>query len=504
KFMQEITTMQSSASRSGILESADILKQRLAQLKLNSAFQNLENGNLKFEAMVENSNILLAKFAQTFSSDETLPSEIQKVLKQFTSKCYVSRSIEEAQNITDELYGKGKYIIQKTLKAGTIGETYIAKTADNKEVILKMVKEGVSKEKFAQDRAMFTKYVNEFVSDATEREYKLNLINSLFDAWNKELDYGIEAQNAKNLADNVKRFSVAQTLAVGSKNGQNISMVQEKANGIALDELLEMIGEFKKDKNNYLTKYAKEIEKNPALKNPNDWMNDLGIAYQKAQNEQAMFIGKSGTRTIHADPHTGNVFIDFDSANKPKIVYIDAGNVVERTNSQTLQDIALSLNMMIGNSQGIADAMLEGAILPSGADKAKIAQRFSQLLNERLYQAGVDVKNTKYTQSTINNIMKELNIIPNSGNSNLMKATLQRIETSRAINNVCGISSSKVVDIKDLGSGILKSLKANPKETMETIKPIIKWAYQNNDQAMITFFQMIIKKANIDPATIAA
>ena len=46
-------------------------------------------------------------------------------------------------------------------------------------------------------------------------------------------------------------------------------------------------------------------------------------------------------------------------------------------------------------------------------------------------------------------------------------------------------------------NGILKSFKANPKETWQTIKPIMKWAYQNNDQAMITFFQMIIKNAGV-------
>ena len=110
-------------------------------------------------------------------------------------------------------------------------------------------------------------------------------------------------------------------------------------------------------------------------------------------------------------------------------------------------------------------------------------------MDERLYKAEVNLKNTQYVQNTINGIMKELNIIPNSGNSNLMKATLQRIETLRAINGACGTSSNRVVDIKDLFSGILKSFKINPKETWQTIEPIMKWAYQNNDQAMMTFFK---------------
>ena len=495
KLEQQITSVQSSASRSGMEESADVLRKRLERLTATEEFKKLPRKK-QIQAIMEESNILLAKFAQTFSSDKSLPDNVLSVLKEFTSKGITFREIPEAQKLADELYGAGKYTITAKLKAGTIGETYLAQTKDGSEVILKMLKDGVTPEKFAQDRAMFIKYINEFVTDSTEREYKLNLINGMFDAWDKELDFGLEAQNARQLADNVKRFRVAQTIEVGTKNGQNISMVQEKAKGIALDDLLEMIELYNKNKSEYFIKYADKIEKNPALKTPENWMSDLGTAYQKAQNEQAMFIGKSGTRTIHADPHKGNVFVDFDvKTGKPNIIYIDAGNVAQRTNIQTLKDIALSLNMMIGNSQGIADAMLEGATLPNGADKKELSKKFAKLLDERLYHAGVDLKNTQYTQNTINGIMKELNIIPDSGNSNLMKATLQRIETSREINSICGTTSSKVVDIEDLAAGILKSFKVNPKETLKTIKPIIKWAYQNNDQAMITFFQMIMKQA---------
>ena len=497
KLEEQLTSMQSSAARSGLSESADILRTRLLKLTSSEAFKNMPREK-QIQAIMEESNILVSKFAQTYSSDDTLPPDVLNVLKQFTSKGITSRNVSQAQALTDELYGAGKYTIKKSFGAGTIGETYLAETADGTEVIVKMLKEGVTSEKFAQDRAMFIKYVDEFVTDPAEKEYKSKLINSMFDAWDRELDFGIEAQSAKDLAQEAKRFSVAQTLEIGTQNGKNISIIQEKANGVPLDGLLKMIELYKENPTEYFAKYAKEIEANPALKTPENWMGDLGVAYQRAQNEQAMFITKSGIKTIHADPHPGNVFVDFDATTgKPKIVYIDAGNVIQRTNSQTLQDIGLSLNMMVGNSKGIAEAMLDGAVLPSGADKAQVAEQFAKLLDERLYKAGVNLKDPKYTKATINNIMKELNVVPDPNSSNMLKATMQRIETSRAINNACGSTSSKVVDIKDLMNGILKSFKANPKETWQTIKPIMKWAYQNNDQAMITFFQMIIKNAGV-------
>ena len=501
KLEQQITDMQSSAARSGITESADVLKTRLDKLMASEEFKNMTREE-QVQAIMENSNILLSKFAQTFSTDDSLPTEVSKIFKQFTSNCTVSRNITQAQQFTDELYGAGKYTILKSFGAGTIGETYLAKTADGTEVVIKMLKDGVTPERFAEDRAVFIKYISEFVSDPAEKEYKTNLINSMFDAWDRELNFGLEAQGAKDMAQGAKRFNVAQTLEIGSYNGQNVSLVMEKADGIRLDNLLEMIKLYKENPAEYFSKYAEEIEINPALKNPESWINDLGTIYQKAQNEQFLFVGSDNTRTLHADPHPGNVFIDFDSqTNKPIINYIDTGNTVQRTNSQTLQDIGLSINMMFGNSEGIARSMLDGAILPVGADKEVLVKQFAQMLDDKLYQAGVNLKSTQYTQNTINSIMKELNIVPNAGNSNLMKATLQRIETSRAINRVCGTSPSKAVDINDLATGILKSFKVNPKETWQTITPIIKWAYKNNDQAMITFFQMIMKNANTQTAT---
>lgn len=502
KLEKQIAEAQSSAARSGIMDSADILRARMEKLATSKEFANMTREE-QVQAVVENSNILLSKFAQTFSTDDSLPEEVSKLLKQFTSNCTVSRNMSQAQQFADELYGAGKYTLVKSFGAGTIGETYLAKTTDGTEVVIKMLKDGVTPERFAQDRGVFVKYISEFVSDPAEKEYKTNLVNSMFDAWDKELNFGLEAQGAKDMAKGAKRFNVAQTLEVGSCNGQNVSLVMEKAKGVRLDNLLEMIKLYKENPSEYFSKYAKEIEANPALKTPENWLNELGTTYQKAQNEQAMFVGQNGTRTIHADPHPGNVFIDFDSqTNKPIINYIDTGNTVQRTSAQTLQDIGLSINMMFGNSEGIARAMMDGAVLPNGANQETLVKQFAQMLDERLYKAGVNLKSTQYTQNVINDIMKELSIVPNAGNSNLMKATLQRIETSRAINRVCGTSSSKVVDIKDLATGIIKSFRVNPKETWQTIKPIMQWAYKNDDQAMITFFQMIMKNVNTQAAMV--
>lgn len=493
----QVNSIKTSAKKSGIIDTAKVLAGRLNKRINTKGFEELSK-EAKIQAIVEDSNILLAKFAQTMSSDESLPADAQKLLKQFTSNCTVSREMPEAQILTDELYGKGKYTLLKSFGAGTIGETYLAKDSSGQEVVIKMLKDGVTPEKFAEDRKAFTGYISEYVTDPAQKEYKLNLINGMFDAWDTELNFALEAKAAQEMAVGAKRFNVAQTLEVGTKNGQNISLVMQKAKGVRLDTLIDMIKLYRENPSEYFTKYSKEFEANPALKTPEKWMNDLPIAYQKAQNEQVMFTGKNGKKRIQGDPHGGNVFVDFDSkTGKPIITYIDLGNSIERTDKEVLQDLNLSLNTMFGNTSGIANFMLDGAVLPNGANKVELANKFAQLLDEKLFKADINLMNVVYTQTTIDGIMKDLNIIPKSSDSNLLKATFQRVKTLREICLATGNQENRVVDMKDLCLGILKSFKTNPKETLKTIKPIIQWACENHNHAMTTAFQMVMNYADV-------
>lgn len=93
-----------------------------------------------------------------------------------------------------------------------------------------------------------------------------------------------------------------------------------------------------------MTKNVSLITQYSRIKDYKNWKSGLGLQFQKAQNEQVMFLAKGGTRTIHADPHTGNT--------------------VTRSASETLEDITLFVNMMIGNSKGIASYLIQSATLP--------------------------------------------------------------------------------------------------------------------------------------------
>ena len=313
----------------------------------------------------------------------------------------------------------------------------------------------------------------------------------MFDAWKKELDLSIEAQGARSMAASAKRFKVVSPIEVGTLNGQNISLVMEKADGVPLDKLIEMIKQYKADPAVYAQKYADLIKSYPALENPDKWMDLLPEVYQRAQNEQAMFVAKNGIRTIHADPHPGNVFVNFGKKGKPEITYIDTGNVINRSSKETLRDISLALNTVVGNSKGIAETIVERAVIPAGANKKQIVEEFTKLLDERLYKAHVNLTNPQYANTVINDIMRKLNIIIDSGDANLLKATLKREETLKELSRVCGTSVQRRVDLKDLVQGLMRSTGQHPIETWKTLKPIISWVYNNRDQAMRTVFQLL-------------
>lgn len=505
---ESIQSAEETASRSGLKDYTATLKERISSRVSKDGFDNLSN-TAKMQAVIEDSNIAFSKFIQTMSSNENLPPEMKKLFKEFTSNCTVSRNMDQAQELANELYGNGKYTIKKSFGAGTIGETYLAKDANGKEVVIKMLKDGVNPQKFDADKQAIVKYINEFETDATAKEYKLSLVEGLFDSWNKELDFQQEALGAQNMAKNAKRFDVAQTLEVGSKNGQNVSLVMEKASGVRLDTLSSMANFVKENPTDYMTKSIKDaegkelnpwiknadmIEDNPWLKDTDSWTKTVPVAYQKAQNEQFMFATKTGNKTLHADPHGGNVFVDVDvKTGKPKITYIDTGNTVQRTNAEVLKDLGWTMNLMVGNSKGIAEKLLDGAKLPSGASKKEITDKLAQELDTKLFKAGVNLKDIDFTQNTMNGILKDLGVIPDAGNANFFKASLQRVKTHRELLDSCGEAVNRKQDLKDLAVGMALAFKSNPKEAVKTFGPIIKYVKQNDYDAMRVFFQMFQK-----------
>lgn len=316
--------------------------------------------------MLQKGGVGPSKFAQIISSDADMMSkfspEIQEVIKKTQSENPFSRSLSEAQDIVNRAFSPKQKLIGaieegaitkpeieliKPLSAGTVGEAYLARTGNGKEVIVKMIKQGVDAEQLKLEEQIYTRLIAELAPNEAIAETQIKMLRNLYKDWAKELDFTKEFSYNKQLAQDAKRFKVADITRM-SEDGSCIIM--DKAEGIQMNNLMKMLKTYKANPNEYFTKYAKEIETNPWLKDPDKVINELPKSITKAFDEQFMFMKKGGTSIMHGDPHMGNYFITSqDGVLTP--VFIDTGNCVLRSKQQIAEDISFLANYFVGNSK---------------------------------------------------------------------------------------------------------------------------------------------------------
>ena len=66
------------------------------------------------------------------------------------------------------------YVFKKCLGVGTIAETYLVTTPEGKDVCVKALKEGISKEKILADKQKFIELING-LEGKTQQEKRLSL-----------------------------------------------------------------------------------------------------------------------------------------------------------------------------------------------------------------------------------------------------------------------------------------------------------------------------------------
>ena len=169
-------------------------------------------------------NIFAVKFKQINAANDKLTEALK-------SECPPSRTVEQAQRILVEK-GLSNYTIvgNKPLGVGTIAETYLAKTESGEEVCIKMLKEGITREKIQADLESFIEMIQskQDISDA-KKEFLIKNAKSIAEGVLQEVDFNNEMAAAKELAKVTKVANVVKPIEVKS----NI-YVMEKAKGVNL------------------------------------------------------------------------------------------------------------------------------------------------------------------------------------------------------------------------------------------------------------------------------
>lgn len=474
KLLTNVLGNSSIESKMRALEEKNILIPKILQMVPENTLSKLGTNEMEFMGMKFN------------------PKEIAEIITRFKSDCPQSRTAKEAQDYISKAF-QNRYTIIKdeALGVGTIAETFLAKdNTTGKEVVIKMIKKGISPEKIEKDR---TDFINIIKSNTAlgekERDYMTRKANSLYDAWAKELDLAKEMEATQILGKNARHYNTATPIEIKD----NI-YVMEKAPGVQFNQFIE------------------QMQKENKTITPKD-MFYLIKNYTQVFFEQLLSVPKKGMKVMHADPHPGNIFIDISNKEKP-FTFIDTGNVLRYTPEEAIENTLNHVDYFIGNTKGIAKALLRNANLPQGMTQKEAQKIVEQGLKEKVYNGHTNLVGGNLFQDVNEigiKIMNENGIIPNQNNTNLLKA-----ETTYWTNMTCLTDINKILDktagvnisqneakdqlkimLKEIQESILNAAVNNKRCTSREIKDRINFINKNKEQFYSTVLSFIEGAKNI-------
>ncbi len=406
--------------------------------------KNIENiiNSYKFTTdeqiqLLTKENIFAVKFKQISNDSSTLTRALRE-------SCPVSRSLEDAQTIISKNFGPD-YEVTKLLGVGTVAETYLVKIKNGKEVCIKMLKDGISREKILQDKEKFKNIINSCTGKtADEKDYLLKNLDDIANTILKEVDLKNEMEAAQNLVKHTKVANVVKPIEV-----KNNLYVMEKAEGISLSAFTEL--EHLRIEKKWAKIFGKDtaaidekikIAKQKLPNNGNFELTEkeakrLVIEYHKVLNEQFRKIEKNG-KFIHADIHPGNIFINVDALKSGKgkvFTLIDTGNVIQQSSTQALHNLNLDQYVYYKNVPDIVDFALNGAVLPEKMSQKEAIEKVSKDLSECLFddKTKLEILDQDTILNLVEQIMQKYKIIPNNTQAALKKAKTSAKNSEEAL-----------------------------------------------------------------------
>ena len=441
------------------LPSSKSAYQELEDFMLNSeAIQNIVKSDKlylsdnmdKIIQSLTDENIFAVKFLQIknkgFLSGEY--NQYGKISEALRENCPPTRTLEEAQEHINKLWGSSEYKVSKLLGVGTVAETYLAKDSSGKEVCIKVLKNGINAEKIAKDKEKFIKLITgDTPLDKLDdnQKYLIKNINDLAEGISKEVDF----INEMNAAKELKKYSKVADVVVPMEAKPGI-YVMEKAPGISVKTLVDYYNCESKIK--HLKRYAKKHPDTewikPTIENYEEEMKKIKSrapefedfdmtpsqikkllkTYIDLQVEQFAKVDKNG-KVIHADIHPGNIFINLQALKSGKgklLTLIDTGNTIKLSKEQAMASLKVVGFIKNGNTKDLANIVLQDAILPQGLSKEEALVKVEKDLKTFFFDSKTKINSmnmdTFYALS--DNILRKYNIIPNNTQLNLNKAKI--------------------------------------------------------------------------------
>ena len=428
------------------------------------------------------------KLAQLMSCDKSIMAKIpfnsvKEALLNTKTNCFFSRTMPEAQQVIDNSFKKGTYIIQKELSSASIGDVYLARDIDGKQIILKLLKKGLSREKLELEEKIFLRIIKELSETPEEYTKYKKIISSCYSDFISSLSFATEKNNNKILAKKAKRYSVTPIINI-SDDGK--CLVMEKAKGIQMNKLLAVLHKYRENPENFASRYAEEIAKNPWLANPERVINSLSDSIIKTFDEQFMFLKKGGKSVMHGDPHPGNFFITTNKKGHLIPEFIDTGSCVIRNENQILEDIKFFANYYLGNTKGIAEHFVK-ICDPSKGDKTKIIEKITKDFDEKIFNKR-KITNMKLVLDNMFAILNAHGLKLPTENVIATKAQIQFYSLLLEIAKLSGKAVNVFTVIKDLPRAVIQMF-IHGKNPIFPMLPTVKHSIKNIEKAVGTSYQ---------------
>ena len=434
--------------------------------------QSLEIVQQQAQKLID-TNLFAAKMKQ-ISNDGT---QLFHVLKE---DCPPTRTLEEVQAYVNKNLGDG-YKLKNLLGVGTVAETYFAQDPQGKEVCIKVLKNGISKEKILADKEKFIEIVKNMKGKSQEEiDYLVRNVEDLAQGILKEVDLKNEMEAAQKLEPVTKLANMVKPIKV-----QNNVYVMERAKGVSLESFMklndlylskdavEKLGrDSAKDRIAYIEKeIAKVKSRMPGFEDVKFDKKDTNYIleqYQKVFVEQFHKINKDG-KIIHGDLHPGNIFIDPEVLKTRKgnlFTLIDTGNTIEMTAEQSLRALNFTKYIKQGNVKDIAAFVLDGAKLPKGMTQEQAMEKMTAELKKCFFdkETKIGTLNDEKVLTLTDNIMQKLNIIPNSTQLNLNKSRTSARNSYAALQEaLLALDINEIAASFNNGGKVKGSVKAGQK-----------------------------------------
>lgn len=441
------------------LPSSKSAYQELEDTMLNSkSIQNIINPeNLyssdNMDKIIKNltdENIFAVKFLQ-IKNKGLLSGEYnqyERISEALRENCPPTRTLEEAQEHINKLWGRSEYKVSKLLGVGTVAETYLAKNSSGKEVCIKVLKNGINAEKIAKDKEKFIKLITgDTPLDKLDdnQKYLIKNIEDLADGISKEVDF----VNEMNAAKELKKYCKVADVVVPMEAKPGI-YIMEKAPGISIKTLVDYYNcemnlkyykKFAKQNPNIkwvkqtIEEYEEDMKK---IKSRAPEFEDFDMTpaqikkllktYIDLQVEQFAKVDKNG-KVIHADIHPGNIFINLQALKSGKgklLTLIDTGNTIKLSKEQAMASLKIVGFIKNGNTKDLTDIVLQDAILPKGLSKEEAFKKVENDLRTFFFdnKTKINSMNMDTFYALSDNILRKYNIIPNNTQLNLNKAKI--------------------------------------------------------------------------------